>query len=311
MHLLCTDGIVAVPCIGVFRSERHSAVLSGSMISAPQTRVVFDSVNVTDSVSLQRSIERAEGLGADEAKALMMQSCNQMYCQLEDGNTITIGTAGALHIEASTGEIVFEQTSAESWLPTFDIKPLDVKSEVSEKDIDLVSEALKSRREALMQSVRRTASSAAAIAVFALLTFIVAQLPTRQHTQPSMAGVGMNTVVTDYDEPLIAQPGASSNALVLILNTPADAVSEVEVPEVKAADEPGAYCLVVASLASEKEANAFIAAHSTDAISLSLLAENGRYRVYAASGDSFDSVAAQGRQAGIFEAYPSAWVCRR
>ncbi len=71
----------------------------------------------------------------------------------------------------------------------------------------------------------------------------------------------------------------------------------------------GNYCLIVASLASLAEAEAYVA-KSKDT-NLSVLAKDGHYRVYALTGESVADVQAKSRTTGVSARYPDAWVCRR
>ena len=73
----------------------------------------------------------------------------------------------------------------------------------------------------------------------------------------------------------------------------------------------GPYCLVVASLASRSDADAFAAQYSSTDTPLAVLDNDGRYRVYAASGNGAAEVTSKAREAGLYDIFPSAWVCRR
>ena len=44
---------------------------------------------------------------------------------------------------------------------------------------------------------------------------------------------------------------------------------------------------------------------------LHVLENDGRYRVYALSGNTINDVKAQAAAEGLFERFPGAWVCRR
>ena len=69
------------------------------------------------------------------------------------------------------------------------------------------------------------------------------------------------------------------------------------------------YCLVVASLPSRAHAEEYIEKSNNNR--LEILEKDGRYRVYAATGESSRATLANARKAGLMQRYPSAWVCRK
>lgn len=71
----------------------------------------------------------------------------------------------------------------------------------------------------------------------------------------------------------------------------------------------GRYCLIIASLATMAEAEAYVAHHKDS--NLSILAKDGHYRVYALTGESIADVQAKSKTTGVSARYPDAWVCRR
>jgi hypothetical protein len=60
-------------------------------------------------------------------------------------------------------------------------------------------------------------------------------------------------------------------------------------------------------LTTQAEADEYVAKHG-DA-NLGVLAKDGRYRVYAVTGNSIADV--QAKAANLGKRYPDAWVCRR
>ncbi len=162
-----------------------------------------------------------------------------------------------------------------------------------------------------MRSLSRTASSAAAVAILILITFITSQLPGRRGGgEPLNATFGVETTAIAPSDALIPRPGTSApTVLYLVTNTPADAVIEVtpEPEPLMVADDP--YVLVVASLANDGEVERFMAAHPDE--QLGLLRSQGRLRVFAATGSSVSSLQADATEAGLYNRYPNAWICRR
>lgn len=314
-QLVWRHGVAAVPGVGVFTAEYRSARFEGDTLVAPYMSISFEACADTGDYALISSICRKEGVDADEARAIMQRGVKEMKEALSAGHPVAIPRVGTLAVDVASGVVAFEP-EASVCAASIRVEPLELRRTApSEADVDRAVAALQSRREALARSLRRTASSAAAIAIFALLVFVVSQLPSRHTGERQAASVAALPVGLPADEPLFAQPGASEPALVLILNTPSDASGpakkRVERAETQQSDAPGRYCLVVASLASQSEAETFIKAHSTTELPLSLLAEEGRWRVYALSAPSPQELGAVARNIGVYELYPSAWICRR
>ena len=166
----------------------------------------------------------------------------------------------------------------------------------------------------MSRAVRRAASGAAAIVIFAVLAFVVSHLPDRTSVIPQVAGFGIGQNASVAEEEQISSPEASEPTLVLVLNTPSDGIdtAKVRYRDIKKAEAPaGRYCLVVASLASKSEAEKFITGHSTTDMPLRVLDNDGRWRVYAHSAPSIEELTVAGRNLGVYDAYPSAWICRR
>lgn len=314
-HLLLRYGYAEVPGVGVFREIRRNARFEGDMLMAPDVTVVFDHTAMADASQLVASLVRADGVDESEAVARVDKECRAIVESLSSGRTVSVPAVGTLKADVASGEPVFSPYPSVSWLP--DLTPVAIElRKIDDDKVDEAAAALETRRQSLARSLRRTASSAAAIAVFVLFAFIVSQIPGQRSSKPNMASVGLETIAAvPADESVITAPGAAEPALVLILNTPADASAPAKQRYRHHENEPGAavgrYCLVVASLASQAEADSYIKAHSTTEIPLSLLAENGRWRIYALSGSSFEEVSAVARNLDIYSTYPSAWICRR
>ena len=69
------------------------------------------------------------------------------------------------------------------------------------------------------------------------------------------------------------------------------------------------YCLVIASLENRAKAEEYIAKSGNE--NLAILEKDGRYRVYAATGESPKQTLNNARQNGLTRRYPGAWVCRK
>lgn len=312
-HLLRDSDVLAVPGLGVFSRRYISARFDGGVLESPSEEIVFVAQPVLDDDVLVRSIACGSACSLTEAAACMANDVADINAHLAAGRRVVLADVGSL-VPTSSGNAVFE-VSAEfaarsyvSWLAP--VSSLDAPSDYMQSEESAIEQ--ESRRKVFMQSLQRTASSAAAVALLALIAFVASQLPRNGESEPQLASFGFEKVDIQPTAG-ITEPEHNDKALVLILNTPADGMCIVEPEEKKPEAVTVAeanYFLVVASLASASEADLFIAGNA-DVPGLALLETEGRYRVYAASGVSFASTKAAADSAGLFDRFPSAWICRR
>lgn len=74
-------------------------------------------------------------------------------------------------------------------------------------------------------------------------------------------------------------------------------------------NEADSYCVVIASLTSRAQAEKFIA--STGNKNLHILEKDGKYRVYAATGSTYNEAYSIARNSGLLTRYHGTWVCRK
>ena len=300
-HLLLERGIIAVPGLGVFVSRRVPASLDGACLSSPAMVAGFDNyLPSPDDSELVSSVSRALSCDGDTARDLIAGDVEAMRKEMIVDGSCTIGSSGTLVADA--GGVKFTPADGDNWLKCIDVEPLISKTAPA------VAEEDDARREIFLRSLRRTASSAAAIAVFAVMAFIFSHLPGRNATDPQVASFGFEQTVLPVrpiDGSVNPEP-----SLVLIFNTPDDASSPVDEP-VAVVNFPSAntdkYCLVVASLASRADADAYVSAYGQG---YRVLEKDGRFRVYTLSGSTFESLNKAAIQGGEYTRHPNAWICR-
>lgn len=295
-----------MPGLGTFTSCRRAAVVDGDSIQAPANEIAFDAcLGAKDSV-LYASVARAMDIDLDQAQDIVTAEVDAINHALVAHGEYVIPRVGTLSSKTGFTEFV---PFVDKALPTLRLKPLDRQEEDSaERSFRELAE--QERRNAFVRSLQRTASSAAAIAVFALIAFVFAQLPERGSVKPQMASIG-------YEHPVkaISQQSASalasvqpSSPLVLVFNTPNDGSCEVLPEEKISPDLVGEYCLVVASLFDMTEAQRFMDMGNDKYY---VLEKDGRCRVYVATADSQQELYAKAKAEGLYDKYPQAWICRR
>lgn len=326
IRLLSRNGYVEIPEIGTLSEHRISAAFDGKTLRAPRTMVSFEPQFSADDSFLIESICREKGIDTETAAEIMAYDIEGLRDSLSCEGSHTIDNLGTFSVNKSE----FSFSPSENYhapgcvYPEIELTPLSVLD--SEKKTVPDYAATDEKRMEFMRSLRRAASSAAAIAILVIMTFVLARFP-----NPGSVTQNASVFNEPASEVKLISPSLSTPepALVLVFNTPADASCDVEqdidanVSEsnssesleiAKSVDDEDAelsekaYCLVVASLATEADAYLFI--EQTDK-NLSLLKKDGRFRVYAMEGDTFSSLNRAARDAGLFERYPSAWICKR
>lgn len=319
-YLLWTDGFVSVPGLGAFSVAGRSAAVEGNAICAPSATVSFDAtLDTLGGDALINSVSRQKEISRREAEAIVENDVHELRRALVRGEKVDIYGMGTLSVDDS-GITVFDYSGrfvTSSWLEALAVEPLQAQQPADAETAknDAIYEE---RRLDFVRSLQRTASSAAAIAVFALLAFIFAQLPVRRNAPMQMASIGMENAapVSPVDEVLLQANETAEPVLVLVLNTPPDGTAPAKQRRAKSAiaaeqSTPGRYCLIVASLASKADAERYIAANSTADMPLQVLENAGRWRVYALSAPAISELAAAAKSLDVYERYPSAWICRR
>ncbi|MDE6464169.1 MAG: hypothetical protein K2L16_06015 [Muribaculaceae bacterium] len=337
-HLLPGCRAIAIAGLGVFERllipASYDAV--NHLITPPSIRIVFEhDAQVASSDCLIDSIVRRESMTADEARRRIETDAAEIENTLlrqgryEFSNVCTLRLASSGTI-ACTASDNFVDSLACGWLEPLMLRPLDAPvreaaaAGATAAAAAEVETSVVHRREIFSRSVRIAASTAAAIAVFAIVALVsgfVNRLSDSNADSPSMASV--NPAARHVLDASVAGTAVEA-PLVLVVNTPADGVDEARVRPVRSEESAaresrpetaeqtdGPYCLVVASFASRAEAETFINAYSNRISGLNVLESQGRIRVYARTGSDAAALTSEARQQGIYELFPSAWVCRR
>lgn len=229
-RLLATRSYVSVPGLGAFVSRRIPAAVEGDTISAPSLSTAFDHYPDIADDGLTASVARATGCDTPTAAATVEADVQFVNQQLAIVGRYAIAGVGTL-LRNADGSIGFEPQPAEPWLPALTLAPLKAPETVAPVAAPAMSDAF-------ARSLRRTASSAAAIAIFAFLAFIFTQLPLGRNNADEPLTAGLTPAAAPARPTIDFTP---SSPLVLILNTPADASETVSIENasVDGTDGPG------------------------------------------------------------------------
>ena len=116
------------------------------------------------------------------------------------------------------------------------------------------------------------------------------QIEEQQKQQEALAKANESKTIVAQQPTKVAAPATPAQSQALINN----------------ADR---YCVVIASLTSRAQAEKFIA--STGNRNLQILEKNGKFRVYAATGATYNQALAVARNNGLLSRYNGTWVCKK
>lgn len=319
IYLLERRGVVDIPGLGVLSSNRRAAAFDGNHLLAPGTIISFCSDEESaDSQELVNSMARAQEISKEEAEQNVCMQLGDIRHELNTKGESQLGSLGSF--EMRNGIISFTQSAysgAGMKYPVIDLQPIKIEKTKKESLPPYITEE---NRDDFMRSLRRTASSAAAIAIFAFIVFIVSQIPGRQQPAQQASFAIENKAAQTSLRPVSLTATEKEDApMIVVFNTPADASCEVEYANESTAPSAtdhyteqkassARYCLVVASLANKKEADAYMSMSNDD---LRLLEKDGRFRVYILEANTPEALVKQANDADIYSSYPSAWVCRK
>lgn len=241
-----------------------------------------------------------EGISPEQARELVANDVEEMISAIQSAGEYVIDSVGTLIYE--NGQIKLVPLTAQDSImaPVIAAEPFDMEKPKIEPEPEKRSNII---------AVRAAASTAAAIVGFgivALLTMFFNRMLSPEST--NMATMGN---VPSAREIIVQEHAAVSSPLVLIVNTPSDGAQLVEPRRNYTISQEDNYFLIVASLSTAAEADSYCSTHSTAQIPLTVLNVDGRFRIAAASGESYQAVDSVARNNDIFSSYPSAWICRR
>lgn len=342
-YLLVSHDCVIVPGFGAFIAHQVGARLSddGQTMLPPSRTFTFNPTLDRNDGLLVNSVARAMQLGYDAALKTVTGDVEIMHRCLEETRSLTVGAVGELRLDAE-GLMYFEPSGCfispqTMWLPSLSLRPVSVVAGMR------AAEAVRSQTGAehgrFGRFAIRATRVAASLALILALSFVLTtpiDVDNAQYASFGVENFELKTpanVADSHKTNLIQMPGdAASQALVLVIDRRNDAATVVDTASHNAYirsvaarrdaeiasnvkgtssaprfvdDDP--YCLVIASLATESEAQKYLSQHPDQ--KLGILAKDGRYRVYAATGLTSRMTAEAAD--GLADRYPGAWVCRR
>lgn len=330
-YLISRHDCVIVPGLGAVLARNVSAEESADCgrWTPPCRNYSFNgSLTETDGL-LAGSVARALGISHERATELLADELLGMRRQLDHEGSLSLGRVGRLYSESDEG-VLFEPAEKDlltpfaTWYRPFELRPVDV-------DVAEVSDNEPLRKGAKLTPFGRFMRIAAAIIVlvavglavstpvsvedaqYASLTLPSIKSP-KKVTVPTVAGPAVETAREETSGVVAESPALEGGNKIEI--PVAVATNTVNAKAVKPAsirlNDFDEYCLVVASLVSEEAAGQFILDESrrNPGLAMGILEQNGRYRVYAATGKTQAQALSAASNPKISR-YKGVWVTRR
>lgn len=317
--------------------EDCDASASAACVMAPPARyVAFNGLIQDNDGLLGASVARREGVAYEAAMAIVGRWVDSLLRELDRTGRAGLGRIGCF-VRNASGSVCLEASPLPgingplAGLRSLELYTLDAKAAVRAKEQEALERRAVERGEAVAAEVERKRSwRAYATGVVASLAVLITAAmflisPIRIDRNAQMASLVPTSQPKDL--PVHADDlAAAADIETLEAAVPVDAAITIGAPgadgrmpaamrdngkAVAAASSSGLrfsendpFCVIVASFPSEKQAESYVA--SARGKRLGIIAGDGRYRVYAATGRDRRQAESQKSAAG-----EGAWVCRR
>lgn len=331
-YLISRHDCVIVPGLGAVLARNVSAEESADCgrWTPPCRNYSFNgSLTETDGL-LAGSVARALGISHERATELLADELLGMRRQLDHEGSLSLGRVGRLYRESDEG-VLFEPAEKDlltpfaTWYRPFELRPVDVAAaEVS--DDESLSKGAKltpfgrfmriAAAIIVLVAVGLAVSTPVSVedAQYASLTLPSIKSP-KKVTVPAVAGPAVETVSVETSGVVAESPALEGrNKIEIPVAVAENTVNGKAVKPVSSIclNDFDEYCLVVASLVSEEAAGQFILDESrrNPGLAMGILEQNGRYRVYAATGKTQAQALSAASNPKISR-YKGVWVTRR
>lgn len=312
-YLLQRTDCVVVPGFGAFILQHSEARFDSNArkFIPPSATVAFNpEINHNDGL-LVSSVARASSIPYETAAREVFDEVETMKAQLNADRHIDLGRLGSFNIEGENK--IFTPCRHNHILHVHDgLSALEVSTVEMRADAELPVSDRRHKRAAILRldHAIRVAASIVIIVLIGLICSTPASIDDRNMT---LASVYPSTPATEY----IEEPGAiiSEPDITLFI---AEVNETQEVNESKGDNKPAEfrseesdpYILVVGSFDSISQAKRFISS-KPDKFKLSIIESDGRYRVYAATGQSAAQATVLLQNEEFASIFSSAWPCHK
>lgn len=321
-YLILHHDCVVVPGLGAFVARYVGASFTpdGTSLTAPGRELGFNALLSHDDGLLTGSVTRREGVSYECARSAVEREVELIHRRLRHEGSVSLDRIGILSLNGH-GAIEFAPAaeSAIHSLPfcgftTLTLHPAAQHTEETQEPIILEVDTRKNRKNWLGQRAISALKYAASVAVaFGIGLTMLTPLSPDNVDKASLSAPIEKVVNLDDDnaneyanrEIKLYVPDAEEATAVVPMKTAANGTVDLSQNYASAPK----YYVIVASTTSLKEARRYVRHNSTAKYPLQILPADGRYRVFAASGDDFEKMSAfRNTDAAFAKANPNAWV---
>lgn len=301
-YLLTTHNCVILPGLGAILSHGIPALYDEkkSLWIPPMRVFAFNpQIKVTDNL-IAASIARREKISTEVADGIVRAEIEVMKGVLDSTHKLSLGHIGSLKYNKE-GNLTFTPGKA-AWLSP-NTMWLPILSPIHDEVIDNAVNrryAIEARRRQRNAMIRKVASTAAALLILvAIGIFAYFRIPEISEVQfASFLPISHNTESDIIHEDILTN---ETPAKVILSQEP----ESESIINNTAATTPK-YHLIVASFASLTDAQRFIDEYPQ--MKLGIIPSEGRYRIFAAAGDSWNDMIVASHSEQIEYYFPTNWV---
>lgn len=346
-YLVGRHDCVVIPGIGAimarYRNARYDS--RNSLVLLPPSRqIVFNGMlNESDGL-LEHSVARRNGVTYEAARRMVAEECSSLRAHLEHFGSLSLGCVGELEM-GQEDTVLFNPRDVSKWdLRYAGLRPLYLKTAESTVGEEYVGEdpigedptgsatptrTIDYKPAALFESYdddqeytpgrrpaiwRRVAGIAASLAVlitlslFLLNPILIKNQPVKASLAPEIELTGQQEAIPDDAELNNVQESVDIDAMeeaeTVTTAARADAPSGGATTKMRF-NTTDAYCVVVASFPGAAQAERYLA--ENPGRQLGVVNQDGKYRVYGATGETYNEATRQ----KVFLGQEDAWVCHR
>lgn len=294
-YLMTKNDCVIVPGLGAFIAQ-YSVVrnVETGIVEGVRRDISFNSsVDYNDGLLLN-SVMRRENTSFDMAKNEVSNYVKALRGQLKHEGEVPVGRLGYFSLVENDNLEFFPFVSRKSNDEYFGLLPITMKplSESMVEDADVAEDRKKTN---LFVYTRRFMRVAASIVLLIGLALVLST-PMVENGNQNFANINAFTLKTVEENTVVDRD--------LYISIPKQEQDVEKCENVDLVNADGKYCLVVASLISERQVEKFVKENNLDKYSVSKA--KTKYRVYVARG-TFEEMS---RLKEVKYSDSDAWVCR-
>lgn len=312
-YLVSRQDCVVLPGWGAFIASYMPASVSDGMLMPPSRIVGFNpDVNHNDGV-LATSVARRERISYDTASSAVVAAVARLRELYDVAGQLNVPRIGTFRRDAD-GAMTFTPADAGESVAGMIYRGLPAV-EIEMREVAGGGDAVETgERVAAIGGLRAFGRVAAAVAVMLGLGITLSTPIAVDNSRMNYASVPAPRVTAA--KPAVIPPVVSPDARLFAVIPDSATATATVTPEAKAAAPApesvagvARFYLIVSSHTSAAEARHYIAQRPDE--NLATLFRDGRYRVYAATGATFEAAKALTANADFARRHPDAWVYRR